>query len=305
MLGRKIFGYAMGIAAAAFYGLNPLFALPLYSEGMDTTSVLLLRYVTGVPIVALLCLVMGQGLKVERRSLPMLMIVGLLMGYSSLSLFQSYRYMDASIASTMLFVYPLMVAVIQSAVFHEKFTLSTGVCLLLGGTGLILLYLGKPGETLSLTGCFWVLTSALSYAIVLVAINRSSLKSMPSVKMTFWLLFFGMFIFIVQSLCNGEVVMPHNAMMLCNVLGLGLFPTAVSLICTALAIHSIGSTPAALLGVFEPVTAVICGVCFLGEHLTGRDCAGLAFILLSVTAVVAGGLRNHGSVARKDSKACQ
>ncbi len=44
------------------------------------------------------------------------------MGLSSLALFVSYNYMEASIASTMLFVYPIMVALIMAVVYHEKLT---------------------------------------------------------------------------------------------------------------------------------------------------------------------------------------
>ena len=40
----KFKGYALGVAAAASYGMNPLFALPLLGAGIDAYSVLFLRY---------------------------------------------------------------------------------------------------------------------------------------------------------------------------------------------------------------------------------------------------------------------
>ena len=50
---RKITGYTLGFIAAATYGLNPLFALPLMADGMDTSSILFFRYLLAIPIVAL------------------------------------------------------------------------------------------------------------------------------------------------------------------------------------------------------------------------------------------------------------
>ncbi len=288
--GKSIKGYSLGVVAAATYGLNPLFALPLYADGMDANSVLLFRYLAGIPIVAAVALLSGDGLFIRRKEVFPLIVMGLLMGYSSLSLFESYNCMEASIASTMLFVYPLMVAVIMTVMYHERFTWITGSCLITAGVGLVLLYNGKPGATLDPIGVAWVMTSALSYAIVLVGINRSALASMPSNRMTFYLLLFGSFIFIVPAAIKGTVTIPVDNVLWFNIIALGLLPTAVSLICTAVAIHCIGSTPVALLGVFEPVTAVLCGVLVFSEQLTGRDAAGLVLIMISVMMVIAGGL---------------
>ena len=290
IFGKSIKGYTLGVIAAATYGLNPLFALPLYADGMDANSVLLFRYLAGIPIIALLALISGESLSIKRREIIPLALLGLLMGFSSLALFESYNCMEASIASTLLFVYPLMVAVIMTLLYHEKFTWITGACLVTAGIGLTLLYNGKPDSSLSLTGIAWVMVSALSYAIVLVAINRSVLATMPSNRLSFYMLLFGALIFIVPALSGKPVIVPDNNKLWICILALGLLPTAVSLVCTAKAIHFIGSTPVALLGVFEPVTAVFCGVLVFGERLTGRDTAGLVLIMISVLLVIAGGL---------------
>ena len=73
------------------------------------------------------------------------------------------------------------------------------------------------------------------------------------------------------------------------VLALAALPTAVSLLCTTQAIHYIGSTPTAILGALEPVTAVFFGVVIFYEELTARLGLGIALILVAVTLIVAGG----------------
>ena len=53
----KFKGFAFGAIAAASYGLNPLFALPLYADGVGADSVLFYRYACGVVMLAVLMLV--------------------------------------------------------------------------------------------------------------------------------------------------------------------------------------------------------------------------------------------------------
>lgn len=52
------------------------------------------------------------------------------------------------------------------------------------------------------------------------------------------------------------------------------------------AIRRIGPTQTSILGTFQPVTAVILGVAFLGEHLYLGSCIGISIILIAVSVVV-------------------
>ena len=69
---------------------------------------------------------------------------------------------------------------------------------------------------------------------------------------------------------------------------MSVFPTVISLICTTEAIQYIGSTPTAILGVLEPVTAVFFGIVVFHEVITTRILIGLILVITSVTFVVAG-----------------
>ena len=284
----KFKGYTLGVIAAATYGMNPLFTLPLYKEGMDPNSVLFFRYLMALPIVAVMIKARRRDFCVNPRQLLPLSVLGLLMGLSSLALFVSYNYMEASIASTMLFVYPIMVALIMAVVYHEKLTLQTVICLTMAIAGIILLYNGNGNATLSAAGTAWVMVSSLSYSIYIVGVNRSELKNLPTIKLTFYILLAGFMIFAVKAAISGHLAVPHTTAMWAEALALAALPTAVSLICTTVAIQYIGSTATAILGVFEPVTAVIFGVLVFDEVLTAKDTAGLLLILVAFTLVVSG-----------------
>lgn len=285
----KVKGYLLGALAAASYGMNPLFALPLYSDGMDPYSVLFFRYLFAIPILGIMLRARGRTFAVSRHDLLPLVVMGLLLAMSSLSLFLSYNYMEAGIASTMLFVYPIMVAVIMAIFFHERITAQTASCILVALVGIALLYKGSDGATLDATGVMWVMVSALSYALYIVGVNRPRLKGIATLKLTFYALVFGFSIFIVCTDFGRALTFPSAWYKWGNLVALALFPTAISFLCTTQAIQYIGSTPTAILGALEPLTAVFFGVTVFGEALTPRLMFGIVMIIAAVSALVAGG----------------
>ena len=288
-MNTKTKGYILGTIAAATYGMNPLFALPLYKAGMNPESVLFFRYMLAIPILAVMIKARGRSFKINRKETMTLIVMGLLVAISSLTLFQSYNYMEAGIASTILFVYPIMVALIMSLVFKEKLTMMTGLCLLLALGGISMLYKGGDGTTLSLTGTLLALASALTYAIYIVGINQTVLKSTATLTVTFYVLVFGVTLFIIRLLTGTALTTPDKWYLWLNVLALSVFPTAISFLCTTSAIQYIGSTPTAILGALEPVTAIIFGITIFGERMTLREGIGIVMILIAVTLVIAGG----------------
>lgn len=261
----------------------------IYKAGMDPDSVLFFRYLFAIPLLGIMIKARGRSFKIQRKETFPLIIMGLLVALSSLTLFLSYNYMAAGIASTLLFVYPIMVALIMAMVFKEKLALQTIVCMLLALGGIGLLYKSEDGSTLSLIGTLLVFASSLSYAIYIVGINQTSLKNVATLKVTFYVLLFGLSLFVARLLYSGVLNTPDQWYLWANLLALAVFPTAISFLCTTGAIQYIGSTPTAILGALEPVTAIFFGIAVFGESLTVRESFGLVMIIVAVTFVIAGG----------------
>lgn len=292
----KVKGVTLGSIAAASYGLNPLFALPLYADGMTADSMLFYRYVFAIVLMGGMMLLQGRSFHIRKRELLSLAMMGLVFSASSLLLFLSYQHMDAGIASTILFMYPVLVALIMWMFFHERADVLTWVCIALAFIGICLLYRGKPGAPLSMVGIVLVLLSSLSYAIYIVGVNRSVLKKMNSETMTFYALVFGSLLYVIRltsidsaaGTFHFALQQPTTSWLWINLVCLALFPTIISLVTMNLSIHYIGSTPAAILGALEPITALVIGVFVFGETLTLRIILGITLVLLAVTLLVAG-----------------
>lgn len=285
----KAKGYMFGAIAAATYGMNPLFALPLYKAGMNPDSVLFFRYLFAIPVLGIMIIARGRSFKLKRKEVLPLIVMGLLVALSSLTLFQSYNYMEAGIASTLLFVYPIMVALIMAFGFKEKLTIQTILCILLALGGIGMLYKGGDGTPLNLTGIALVMISALAYAIYIVGVNQSTLKDIATLRLTFYVLLFGLTLFLVRVDFGRSLHVVDTWYLWGNLIALAIFPTAISFLCTTQAIQYIGSTPTAILGALEPLTAVFFGVTVFGESLTLRLSCGILMIVLAVTLIIAGG----------------
>ena len=288
MTNNKTKGFILGAIAAASYGMNPLFTLPLYSAGMSVDTVLFYRYSLAVIVLGIMMKFQKQSFAIKRVDVLPLCIMGLLFAFSSLFLFMSYNYMDAGIASTILFVYPVLVAIIMAVVFKEKVSPITMFSIALAFVGISMLCKSPGGQTLSLVGITFVFLSSLSYAIYIVGVNRSSLKDMPIAKLTFYVLLFGLSMYVVRlQFCTELQVIP-TPMLWINAVSLAVFPTVISLVTMTKAIHYIGSTPTAILGALEPVTALFFGVLVFGEQLTPRIILGILMVITAVTLIIGG-----------------
>ena len=282
-------GYALGCLSSCAYGLNPLFAKPLYAMGLDVLSVLFYRYIIAAIILSFMIWLRGDKFKVPRNCFIPLVSCGVLFALSSLTLFASYQYMDVGIASTMLYVTPICVAIIMALFFKERLSLAKMALIALALIGIVMLSI-KGGATFhSPFGISLVLISALTYGIYMVIINRSDLGNMSSLPQTMYNVLIGGAIFLACALAgNGIVPLPANALAYANVFGLAIFPTIISIVTVNLAIHHIGPTPTAMLGALEPVTALVIGCTVFGEVLTPLNIGGVILVIASVTLLVAG-----------------
>ncbi len=284
-------GTIAAIIAAVAYGLNPFFALPLYAEGYNVDSVIFYRYSFSIIILAIMLLTKRISFAINKKELFAVMFLGAMFSTSSLTLFESFQHMDAGIACTILFVYPIMVAVAMALFFKERLSLLSYLCIGFSFVGLLLLYKGGDAP-LSLFGILLVVISSLSYAIYIIAVNKSSVKDMNPIKLTFWALVFGLIIVGAKVFLGTGLQTIQGGAAWFNILGLAIAPTAISLITIAIAIRKIGSTLTSIISSFEPITALLIGIFVFHETMTMRIAIGVIIILISVTTIVVGKRNN-------------
>ena len=284
--GDMVRGYILGIVAAVSYGANPMFAIPLYGMGLSVASVLFYRYVGACMALALVMVLTGKSFRLPLRDVMFMVGEGVLFAFSSLFLFMSYRYMDVGIATTLLFMTPVCVTLIMWLGYGETLTRLTVVSLCMAVAGIVCLY-NPSGGTAGIIGIGLVCMSSLAYAIYMVAINKSRLRDVPGMTLTFYSLLFGSVVFVVNLDFLADLSpLQFTPACLLNIAGIAIVPTVISLLAIALSVRDVGSVVVSLLGALEPVTGIVIGVCMFGERLSAINVVGVMLILVSVTLVV-------------------
>lgn len=253
-----------------------------------------------------------ESFKVSRGELSTLIALGLLFVVSSLTLYCSFLYMDSGVACSLLFVYPVMTAVLMAMLYGEKITKTTAAAIALSLVGVLLLYKGDGEAVLSTVGVLLVMVSALSYALYIIVANRASAPEsgleashnrfskylphratinrldMSAMKLSFYVLIVCAVSMVLFSLTSPE----RHLMPLATgrewgySLMLAIVPTVFSLVSMGIAVRIIGSTPTAIMGALEPLTAVVIGLTVFHEALTVNLVAGILLILTAVITII-------------------
>ena len=144
-----------------------------------------------------------------------------------------------------------------------------------------------------------VLSTVVTYAIYIVGVNKSCIRHMEGLKMTFYMLFCCTIIFGVNILVKGQGLdMMPSANAVVHIFLLSLIPTLVSDLTLILAIQHVGSTTAAILGCMEPLTAVSMGVLFLEERFGIGQILGVVIVLVAMFIVILSSQPGHFSMKR-------
>lgn len=285
---NAIIGYPAGIITGITYGLNPLFGVPLMRDGASVNTILFFRYAFAILFLGLFLLLSRQSFKISLKQAGILLVLGLLYTGSSLFLFEAYRYIASGLATTLVFLYPVLVALIM---VFLRVVPSWPVWLSIIATfaGVIIMTQNGASQTIDPKGVFLSLSSAFVYALFIVIINRSqTIKSISNSLLTFYALSVGAVIFFIKTLTAGTPLTAgiEEGIDWFYLVCLALLPTVVSAASLAIATRNIGATKASVLGVFEPITAILVGTLAFGEALTPNILIGIFIAMAAVTFMI-------------------
>ena len=281
-------GYPAGIITGITYGLNPLFGMPLMQAGASVYSILFFRYLIAVALLGVFLMLTRQTFKVNAKQAGILLVLGVLYTFSSIFLFEAYNYIASGLATTLIFLYPVVVALIM---VFLRVVPSWQVWLSIVATfaGVIIMTQGSSGEAVNPIGVLLSLGSATVYAFFIVIINRSkTIASISNSLLTFYSLLTGAVIFLCRIFIADTGIATGIEGMAAwgNLVGLAILPTVVSTATLAVSTRNIGATKASVLGVFEPITAILVGTLVFGEALRTNIVVGILIAIVAVTFMI-------------------
>lgn len=279
-------GYVAGIVSGITYGMNPLFGVPVINKGLDVNSLLFYRYGVATLLMLVFMLVARKQIRVTWKQFGLMTLLGVLFTACSLTLFEAYKYIPSGIATSILYVYPIMVAVIM--MFFRQFpTWQTWVSIFAGVIGAVMLSLKGDGGFIDWRGIALVVASGLCYTVFIVIVNQSkSVKALPNLTLTFYCFLIGTIMLFALSRFGVDLNPVPDAVSWLNVLGLAVLPTVVATITLAASTKSVGATKTSILGILEPLTAILIGTLVFHEPFTIAVAIGVVLILFAIVFMV-------------------
>jgi drug/metabolite transporter (DMT)-like permease len=285
---RRLIGYVAGILAGVSYGTNPLFGKALLDSGVPVMVMLFFRYGMAAVILTLWMMFRKESFRAERRGIGLLILLGLLFVGSSITLFCSYEFIPSGLATTLVYLYPVFVALIMVFLrFYPSWQTWLSILATFGG----ILLLSAPSENaqIRIPGVLLAVGAALCYSFYLVIVNRSKrIRNVSEHTLTLYSLVTGTVLFAVIRAFQGGSMLEgvDSAADWGNLIGLAIVPTMISMLTLAMSTRYIGPTKTAVLGVFEPLTAILIGTFLFGEPLTGKMAVGIAICVAAVVFMI-------------------
>ena len=286
----RLNGIFYAVLSSASFGFSPLFSLGLVGA---LTNSDILSYRWGLAGIVLMIYAFCKKKTLRPNSFDevwKIVLLSALRALTSVTLLIGYANISSGIASTINFMYPVIVAICMMFIFGEHkspidiiaIAVSIfGVFLLASGDSLVV----EGGNTK--LGLTCSLISAFSFAAYYILMKRLRADKIEVVKFTTWIMILSAVYFLVWAIgFEGGLTMIPDGKSWLLILGLALWSTMVSNFTGVKAVRRIGPTMTSILGALQPVTAVILGVVFLNEHLYLKSLIGIVLILVAVTIVV-------------------
>lgn len=273
------------------FGFSPLFSLALIAAGLSDFDILSYRWLIAGLVLMIYAFCKKKSLRLNSFDEAWkIILLSVLRALTSVTLLIGYVNISSGIASTINFMYPVIVTLCMVIFFGEKRSLIDYLAIAASIFGVYLLASGdsimvEGGNTRLGLACS--LISAFSFAAYYIVMKQVKADKIEVVKFTTWIMMLSSVYFIIGAfVCNGKLTVMTDAESWLNILGLGLWSTMVSNITGVKGNRRIGPTMTSILGALQPLTAVILGVLFLNEHLYMRSLIGCTIILVAVTIIV-------------------
>ena len=287
---RTYFTGVFLILLSAFgFGMMPILALFAYQDGINVPTLLFLRFFLASACLFAYTLLSRIDWSITPRQLFYLFFMGgVLYTFQSAFYFSSVKFIPASLAALILYLYPVLVATLAVIVDKEKLSgkIIAPAILALAGLAIVL---GAPMDNLNFYGVALAFGAAVIYSVYII-LGRRVVAQVSPVVTTAFIAAFAAISFLAYGWV-GDVLQfnfsPHAWFI---ILGVVLFSTILAMATFFAGMNIIGPTRASILSTIEPVITFGFSALLLGEKLSWIQGIGAAFVLLGAVWVI--GQRN-------------
>ncbi len=279
-------GIILILTGALLFGLMPSAARFAYDDGANALFVMLGRASVGVAALLIVILVTGRSARVSLVAMRQSWLAGISHTLAAVGVFASIVYIDITLASIILFMYPLPVAVAAHVTGETPLTRPQLILMLFAALGMALV-LGVSSSSIDFRGVAFAVLGMVSFSVMIVAMGSLTKKvgaPFSNLLMTIW----AMLIFAATALIGprlrlvDDIMLPQTMVGWVFTLVVGL-TFALGYLCFFISANMIGTARASLLSTAEPVMMVAFAVLLVGETLSPLQWLGVIIVVSSLS----------------------
>jgi len=274
---NRTIAYIMVILSMLIWGTLALFVKNI---GYSSAEIVLARIIFGlIFLIAAYCFTRKKSPKDNiRKALPRLLVSGACMGFNWMCLFESYRWVDVSIATLCYYMAPVFVVLGSLVFFRQKLNLMRAAGIIAALAGMLITTGAVMGGVDPTRGVLFALMSAVLYASVTLFVK--SVRGITSLEVTICQLLGAFVVILPYVLFTHEGPWRAPAMIeLGSMATLGLVHTGIALYLYFSAVQVLPVQSSALLSYIDPLSALAFAALFLNESMSGIQWVGAALIL--------------------------
>lgn len=289
---KELKGYLAAVCSAVIYGSMPLVASYIYADGVTPPTLVALRSLLALPLLAAIAFLKNKGLKIPLKALPSVFLIGFFgMFLTPLLLFVSYQYIDSSVSTVIHFIYPVFVAVGGAIFLRERFNKFALAGTVLCVAGIFLFY--DPRLSLDITGSLCALLSGLAMAIYALLLARFKYKDIPAATLSFYIVGIGGSCSLIYAAAVGQIALPQTSVGWAICVAFTIAVTVGAVLLFQQSVFIIGSTKASILSALEPIISVVLGIAILGDSVTETKIIGTVLVIAASVVIVISDLRKN------------
>lgn len=272
---------ALWISSASIaYGIMPIWTVLAQKNGFGSDFILFFRFFFSALLFLTWIKFKKIPLKLPKIKLWHFFILGgILYVVQAGAYLESLRFIPASLGVLIYHIYPIIVALIAIFFLKDSLKAMTILCLILCFVGLVFILQIPKDLTLDYFGVVLSLIGALFYALYVI-FSKSITFGISSVVSSFYIcLFASLVMFLIFIFKGGIEPASINAVGIFSLLGLTFISTLFSMMAYFLGMPKLGVTKTAILGMIEPLVAVLLSLLILGESLNLWQWGG-AFLII-------------------------
>ena len=282
---KQLTGIVLIAISAASFGTLAIFGRFLYQDGLDTFTMLFLRF--GLAALLMMVILFIRKEKFPRGKI-LLQLIGMgALGYvgQSFSYLTAIQYASAGLVALLLYLYPMFVFVLSVIVLREKVTWLKVTALALALLGTALTVDPEGGQ---IQGILLAICAALIYSFYII-VGTNVMKHVSAVQSSAVIFASAGAIYGILMAVNG-IHLPATSTGWINIIGIVLVATVIPVVAFLAGLERIGPTNASMLSTLEPVVTVLLAAWIFDERLKAIVMLGGGLILVAVLLLTRGEL---------------